>query len=640
MSDQSLEELVHLESAIELTAILLRGAFDHAPNASLLINPYTGNVVRANKAASSLFKALGGLLVGRTVDQFYPNQRGMLHAFTDEVLHRGHAYSRDLSIFDGNGEQRNLEHMGIATTSQSKTFMLLQVIDLDDIERRSVNNDVNTYHRRGIGEWQRIESYFRDMEQQYQLILSAAGEGIYGVNAQGITTFLNPAAEEMLGYCAEELVGVEMHSTIHHHHPDGRNHPVEECPIYNVFKLGLVNQIDDDVFWRKDGTPIRVEYTSTPIINAGMVEGAVIVFRDISERKSGEERLRAALKENAQLRERLEKENAYLQEEILSQSSHHEILGQSDGISQTITQIDLVAPTDANVLITGESGTGKELVARGIHRASSRCDRPLIRVNCAAIPRELFESEFFGHIKGAFTGAVRDRVGRFELADGGTIFLDEVGEIPLDLQSKLLRVLQDQRFERVGEEKTRSVNVRVIAATNRDLKQEVSKGKFREDLFFRLNVFPIECQPLRERLSDVPLLANHFLEICCARMNIVRPTLTNANMADLKAYDWPGNARELQNVIERAAILSRQGKMQFDLPKLNMTLDDSPIPISPQAQQIILTAEEMERFEAENIRRALENCGGRVSGETGAAALLGMKPTTLYSRLKKIRSSA
>jgi transcriptional regulator with GAF, ATPase, and Fis domain len=218
-----------------------------------------------------------------------------------------------------------------------------------------------------------------------------------------------------------------------------------------------------------------------------------------------------ALAEVDQLRERLEQENAYLQEEIRTETNPRGIIGRTAAVQKTLRQVGLVAPTDATVMITGESGTGKELIARAIHEASSRSDRPLIRVNCAAIPRELFESEFFGHVRGAFTGALRDRIGRFELADGGTLFLDEVGEIPLELQGKLLRVLQEGHFERVGEERTRAVNVRVIAATNRELKQEVKQGRFREDLYFRLNVFPVETVPLRDRREDVPLLAQHFL---------------------------------------------------------------------------------------------------------------------------------
>ena len=274
-----------------------------------------------------------------------------------------------------------------------------------------------------------------------------------------------------------------------------RTIPIDDCPIYAAFRDGAVHQVDGEVFWRKDGTPVWVEYTSTPIRDRGVVVGAVIVFRDVSQRREADEKLHAALAEVDRLRERLELENAYLQEEIRIETNPRGIIGHSEAIQTTLRQVKLVAPTDRPpCMITGESGTGKELIARAIHEASDRRDRPLIRVNCAAIPRELFESEFFGHVKGAFTGAMRDRIGRFELADGGTLFLDEIGEIPLELQGKLLRVLQEGKFERVGEERTRDVDVRMIAATNRDLKQEVQRGRFREDLYFRLNVFPIESR--------------------------------------------------------------------------------------------------------------------------------------------------
>ena len=259
-----------------------------------------------------------------------------------------------------------------------------------------------------------------------------------------------------------------------------------------------MHQVDHEVFWRSDGTSFPVAYTSTPIRDRGRLLGAVIVFRDISQRREDEARLKSALAEVDSLRERLELENAYLKEEIRAERHHQGIIGHSPAIAATLRQVDLVAGTDATVLITGESGTGKELIARAIHEASRRSDRPMIRVNCAAIPHALFESEFFGHAKGSFTGALRDRVGRFELADGGTLFLDEVGEIPLELQGKLLRVLQERSFERIGEARTRAVDVRVVAATNRDLRAEVRAGRFREDLYFRLNVFPIEARPLRE----------------------------------------------------------------------------------------------------------------------------------------------
>lgn len=620
-----------------LSGSVLRASFDNAPDPSLIVDPFSGVIQRANRAAREFFRTSGIEIAGHTIDQLYPNARGVLHTFTEEVLDRGYARTRNLELVAPTGETLRVEHLAVAATWNDATFMTLSIIDLSALDQRSIDDEANTYHRAGIEEWRRVEKYFREIERENQLILSAAGEGIYGVNVQGITTFLNPAAEEMLGYDAGELVGKGMHELIHYHRHDGSAYPVEECPIYNAFQQGIVNTVDDEVFWRKDGQPIRVEYTSTPILDSGAVVGAVIVFRDISERKENEEKLKTTLLENARLRERLEMENAYLQEEILSHANHHSILGSSDSIARTLQQIDLVATTDANVLITGESGTGKELAAREIHQASHRKDRPLIRVNCAAIPRELFESEFFGHARGSFTGALRDRIGRFELADGGTIFLDEVGEIPLDLQSKLLRVLQDQRFERVGEEKTRSVNVRVIAATNRDLEKEVAAGTFREDLYFRLNVFPIECRPLRERVGDIPILSMHFLEKCCVRLNLSAPELTNANIEALKRYSWPGNARELQNVIERAAILAQHGKLHFDLPSPRKDTPTPPLEALPITDADgLLTAAEMADFEANNIRKALAACNGRVAGETGAAARLGMKPTTLYSRIKAL----
>ena len=334
------------------------------------------------------------------------------------------------------------------------------------------------------------EDELAHVKRQNELILEAAGEGIYGLDCEGKTTFLNPAAAHMLGFDTNALIGQPMHALLHHTRPDGSPFPKEECPIYAAFKDGAVHHVDDEVFWRKDGSSFPVDYTSTPIHENGKLAGAVVVFKDITERKQAEQELLQAYAEVEQMKERLEAENVYLQEEIKVELNHAGIVGQSHAMQQVLHQIELVAPTDASVLISGESGTGKELIACAIHEQSNRHERPMIRVNCAAIPRELFESEFFGHIKGAFTGALKDRTGRFELADGGTIFLDEVGEIPMEQQSKLLRVLQEGQFERVGEEKTRSINVRVVAASNRDLKSDIEAKRFREDLFFRLNCRP------------------------------------------------------------------------------------------------------------------------------------------------------
>ncbi len=335
-----------------------------------------------------------------------------------------------------------------------------------------------------------------------------------------------------------------------------------------------------------------------------------------------------AFEDNQRLRQRLELENEYLRDEIAESQAFGDIVGASPAIREIERQIEQVAPTDATVLILGESGTGKELVAREIHRRSGRAGRPLIRVNCASVPAELFESEFFGHVKGAFTGAVKDRVGRFAAADGGTLFLDEVGEIPLGLQSKLLRVLQDGQYERVGDDRTREASVRVVAATNRDLAAETGAGRFREDLFYRLNVFPIVVPPLRERAEDIPLLAELFLARAIQKHK--RPArLRRADVEALRAYGWPGNIRELQNAIERAVITAREGVLEFPFAP--------PAAAGARAAEGgVLTDAAIRELERANLVAALERCGGVVYGPDGAAALLGMKPTTLASRLQRM----
>lgn len=608
---------------------------------TLLVHPQSDRIMFANQAAAHLLGRSITDLKSTAMSSLHKGQVPSLVVFSQAALYHGFAWTRGLNLMHADGTEIQLEHEARALHWEGEDYLIIILCDLDARHRRDVDAEADNYLREGIAEWRRAERFFREIERENQLILGAAGEGIYGVNSDGITTFVNPAAERMLGWTAEELVGKEIHSIIHHSHINGDPYHAEHCPIYNAFREGIVRRVDDEVFWRSDGKPIRVEYTSTPIRDHGLVIGAVIVFRDITERKIAEEKLHAALAEVDRLRERLELENAYLQEEILSTNNHHEIIGQSEAINSALKQIDLVAPTDANVLITGESGTGKELIARAIHQASHRRDRVLVRVNCAAIPHELFESEFFGHVRGAFTGAVRDRVGRFELADGGTLFLDEVGEIPLELQGKLLRVLQDQKFERIGEERTREVNVRLLAATNRDLKEEVRLGRFREDLYFRLNVFPIECRPLRERPDDIPPLATHFLRNICQRLNIPQLTLTNGQVRSLMKYDWPGNARELENIIERAAILARDGKLNFDLPEPNRRETDhgnaNPARDQASPQSAILTEDDRRKHEYDNIIRALETTRGRIFGPDGAAALLNVKPTTLASRIKKLR---
>ncbi|WP_207478908.1 sigma 54-interacting transcriptional regulator [Arenibaculum pallidiluteum] len=611
-------------------------SFESAPDAALVVDLASGLILDANPAAAELLGHPYEALRGRPVIELHRGQEPALIVFTEAVLSKGTYWTRTLSAAHATGRPLRLEYAGTLMRRDEGDAMLLTLYDLDQRRRREIDAEGELYMRDGIAEWQRVERVFRDIERENQLILQAAGEGIYGVNAEGRTTFVNPAAERILGWPAEDLLGRDIHSIVHHHRPDGSEYPAHECPIYAAFRLGKVQRVSDEVFWGRDGRPIWVEYTSTPIRAGETVVGAVIVFRDISQRREADERLRAALAEVDRLRERLELENAYLQEEIRLSGNHRGIIGRSAAVQKILQQVELVAPTDASVLVTGESGTGKELIARAIHEASQRSGRPLIRVNCAAIPRELFESEFFGHARGAFTGALRDRVGRFELADGGTLFLDEVGEIPLDLQGKLLRVLQEGQFERVGEERTRKVDVRIVAATNRDLRQEVERGRFRRDLYFRLNVFPIESPPLRERPEDIPLLAVHFMRDAERKLNTGALTLSEGEMRKLTAYAWPGNVRELQNLIERAAILARQGRMRVDVPASAGVI----APASGAATQIhpagIETEQERRARERANILAALEAAGGKVSGPGGAAALLGLRPTTLASRIRAL----
>jgi len=369
---------------------------------------------------------------------------------------------------------------------------------------------------------------------------------------------------------------------------------------------------------------------------AGRVRRMLVASKDVTERNRAERALRRTLAENAHLREELERERDYLREEVNVAMNFGRIVGTSPALKQMLAQVEAVAQTPANVLVLGESGVGKELVARAIHARSQRAEAPLVKVNCASIPKELFESEFFGHVKGAFTGAHRDRVGRFQLAEGGSLFLDEIGEIPLELQSKLLRVLQEGEFERVGDDITRTTNVRVIAATNRNLEQLVIDGDFREDLFYRLSVFPIEVPPLRKRQEDVVQLAQHFLQQTCIDFGRKPMTLTHRQAATIKQHDWPGNVRELKNVIERAVILSQGNVLRLDLslPAAAVANVGAAIPGIGQDEHGILTEKAMKALQKKNLLAALKQTNWRVSGKEGAAQLLGVRPTTLADRIK------
>jgi transcriptional regulator with GAF, ATPase, and Fis domain len=339
-------------------------------------------------------------------------------------------------------------------------------------------------------------------------------------------------------------------------------------------------------------------------------------------RKEMEAELHDSFDEIKQLKNRLEHENIYLRQEIEVNHKYKEIIGQSDAIKRVLNQVEQVAETDSSVLILGETGTGKELLTRAIHDLSPRKGRPMVKVNCAALPSTLVESELFGREKGAYTGALSRQSGRFEVADGSTIFLDEISELPLELQAKLLRVLQDGQFERLGSSKTIKVDVRVIAATNRDIEKAVHEGRFREDLFYRLNVFPITVPPLRERREDIPSLIWTFVEEFGKAMGKTIERIPQKSMDLLQRYSWPGNIRELRNIIERAMIVSKGATLQIDIPNLG-------------ASQTFSRGT-LEEVEKKHIIGTLESANWKVSGEKGAAKMLGLNPNTLTSRMKKL----
>ncbi len=465
-----------------------------------------------------------------------------------------------------------------------------------------------------------IKQFLSDPE----LLLNAVGEGVYGFDAQGNAVFVNPAAEHMTGWPAHELLGKNIHEYHHHSHENGDEYPVEQCEIYNTMRDGVKRRVTNEVFWRKDGSFFPVEYTSTPVYKEGKLIGAVAVFRDVSQQKLTDFNLREALKKVNELSEKLQEENTYLQDEINQNWTGSGLEGISSLFKALLDQIKIVSQTDSTVLILGENGTGKEVVARNLHQLSHRCNSPLVKVNCSAFSANLLESELFGHEKGAFTGANERRKGRFELADKGTLFLDEIGELSAEAQTKLLRVLQEREFERVGGSKTIKVDIRVIAATNRNLLFMVEQGLFRMDLYYRLNVFPIEVPALRDRIDDIPLLCNSILHKLNQKLNKNITGINNRSLIKLSHYDWPGNIRELQNILEREVILSNS-------KILNIKQDFNHHP-----KNSISTKSTLAEVEKNYIIEVLTACQWRIGGNAGAAKILGMPDSTLRSKMKKL----
>ena len=467
----------------------------------------------------------------------------------------------------------------------------------------------------------RAEAKIRESEERFSGLFESAMDAIFEFDDDFVIKRANGSAAALFAAPGQSLAYRKMTELL--------------CPA-SAQKLSAVTQDLDSKFqpyaWvpggfdavRANGTTFAAEASVSQFFVQGHRRFSLIL-RNVQDQLAAESRLRE-----------LQDETAYLWNEINEQQYGGEILGTSPAIRELIATIHQVAPTPATVFVSGETGTGKELVARAIHQASDRSSKPFIRVNCAAIPAALCESEFFGHERGAFTGAATRRTGRFELANGGTIFLDEIGELPLELQPKLLRVLQEGEFEPVGSSQTRKIDVRVIAATNRDLAAEVAAGRFREDLFYRLHVFPVSVPSLRDRGSDVELLAEDFLKCNCKRMGKPPLEFTADCLRRLRSYHWPGNVRELENVIERAVIIARDGRLNLrEVLPLHSFHPQRPRKNS-EASSGLQTKEDLRKLERATLMRALEESLWKVAGPNGAAQKIGIPPSTLSSRMKAL----
>jgi PAS domain S-box-containing protein len=643
-----------------------RLALRRSADAIIIIDPDHDRIIEANTRACRLLGYQRSEIIDCRLSMIHPLDMPSLRAFMKSVIAQGCAWTDELTCTSREGEVIPAEISASAVKVRDKTHVVAIVRSVSERKAReeylqhsameleeevqcrtSELRAANLHLELEVRQRRLAEQKLRDLLHRHQLILDSAGEGILGTDVEGKATFVNSDAAALLGRSTDNVAGVDVLTLFKRSTLNKADAEAYVAPLEDALHNGNSRRLDEAVVVRRDGSAVPVELTCTPVRDGANTSGVVVVFRDISKRKRHEESLRSALAENERLKQRVEAENVYLREELLGNCEFKEIVARSDAIAQVLRQVGMVAPTDASVLISGESGTGKELVARAIHDLSARKARPFIKVNCAAIPRDLFESEFFGHVRGAFTGAHSNRTGRFELANGGTLFLDEIGELPLDQQTKLLGVLQEGQFERVGDGKSLSVDVRIIAATNRDLEAEIAAKSFRLDLFYRLNIFPITVPPLRERSEDIVPLAEHLLSSTSRRLRRGNLQLSEEHHRQLLAYDWPGNVREMQNVIERAVILVRgRQALRFDVPsrrpacanefETNEAYCNQAISNQAVSGQAMPVEGEQQRRERDirNIENALRHTSGRIAGTGGAAELLGVKPSTLRSRIK------
>lgn len=602
-------------------------------NLSIALNTYGAWITELE--SDDKVNSIAFILKGKWVDHFEYKLKDTPCEPVIKDRKLAHIPDNVLELYPGDKDIRHLtpeplSYMGIPLIdNNNKILGHIAVLDCKPMPANPRNEAImNIFASRAVAELQRLraESEVHEREQKLSRLLDSAMDAIIEIDENLTITQVNSAAEKIFNFVSEQIVG--------------RNFAIflsKECvkKILNLTDDLKNKEKGEKYFWipngleakTMDGTPFQAEATISQIDTNDKIY-YTLILRNVNERLEAEKKI-----------ESLSIHTEYLKEELKYLHNFEEIIGESKSLLNAVNNVKKVARTNSTVLITGETGTGKELIARLIHAESKRNNMPLIKVNCAAIPSTLIESEFFGHEKGAFTGATSKREGRFLFADKGTLFLDEIGEMPLDLQSKLLRVLQEGEFEPLGSSTTTKVDVRVIAATNRDLYKEVQKGNFREDLYYRLNVFPIHVPPLRERGDDIVNLTETFSTRFANNLGLKLQSLCNEDIYALKNYSWPGNVRELQNVIERAVITSQNGKLDIinALPQTFhhlVKLENGSYNAEPEK---VYTSKELQDLERENIIKALRKSDWKVSGKNGAARILDIPPTTLSSRIKALK---
>jgi PAS domain S-box-containing protein len=600
-----------LQAKTESQQRLLETVLKQLPCGVIIANPSSGDILLTNSQATEVFKQPASQTGSRTLLDFLavglraddgpdePKQWLLARAVLNGEVVKNEEFEHILS----DGDRRHIV-ANSAPVRNDRGEIIAGVVALQDItELRETQ--------------QRL---LLKSEEKYRDLIDLSPDAIFIVDSEGEYVSANPAGLELLKCTAQELTGMAVTDT---YLPEDRGRFrswLEDMKTEAIVRF-------ERTLLRTDGTTLPVEVSASPVRHGYFQT----VVRDISERKRSEAALAKAFKEIQTLKDQLQTENIALREEIDKASMFEQIVGTSPPLRSVLSRISKVSPTDSSVLITGETGTGKELVARAIHRRSRRSPRAFVSVNCAAIPRDLIASELFGHEKGAFTGATQRRLGRFELAEGGTIFLDEIGELPAETQIALLRVLQEHEFERVGGTSSIRTDVRVIAATNRDLEAAIAAGVFRSDLFYRINVFPIEMPPLRQRREDIPLLVEYFIDRFARKAGKIFRTVNKKSLDLLQSYPWPGNIRELQNVIERSVIVCETETFSVD----ESWLSRQPPASAPNMG--LGLSKKLPSQEKAIIEAALSESGGRVYGPSGAAAKLGIPRSTLESKIRSLK---